>query len=193
MTLVLAAMGIEILIAAAQPKLGRDLFLANSIVYLIGLILKAKGTITTFDSPDPERISMLFVIYNFIGLGSIAACGWLTIKTKQLLTEWLPLLILFGCWLLGTAFYFYMPLASMTNPPMNWGYPRTWDGFIHAFTRGQYERPIRRIFSGIRFALKTNWLCFWMEPLRNTIPRICSLVCFRFSFTGACKNGSERG
>ena len=38
---------------------------------------------------------MLFVIYNFIGLGSIAACGWLTIKTKQLLTEWLPLLILF--------------------------------------------------------------------------------------------------
>ena len=152
MTLVLAAMGIEILIAAAQPKLGRDLFLANSIVYLIGLILKAKGTITTFDSPDPERISMLFVIYNFIGLGSIAACGWLTIKTKQLLTEWLPLLILFGCWLLGTAFYFYMPLASMTNPPMNWGYPRTWDGFIHAFTRGQYE--------------KTNPTDLFRDPLR---------------------------
>ena len=28
----------------------------------------------------------------------------------------------------------------MTNPPMNWGYPRTWDGFLHAFSRGQYER-----------------------------------------------------
>src|SRR5690606_1941743 len=25
-------------------------------------------------------------------------------------------------------------------PPLNWGYPRTWDGFVHAFTRGQYEK-----------------------------------------------------
>jgi tetratricopeptide (TPR) repeat protein len=33
-----------------------------------------------------------------------------------------------------------MPVASMTNPPMNWGYPRTWEGFLHALTRGQYER-----------------------------------------------------
>jgi tetratricopeptide (TPR) repeat protein len=33
-----------------------------------------------------------------------------------------------------------MPLASMSNPPMNWGYPRTVGGFVHAFTRGQYER-----------------------------------------------------
>ena len=28
----------------------------------------------------------------------------------------------------------------MTNPPMNWGYPREWDGFLHALTRGQYEK-----------------------------------------------------
>jgi len=28
----------------------------------------------------------------------------------------------------------------MTNPPMNWGYARTVDGFIHALTRGQYEK-----------------------------------------------------
>ena len=33
-----------------------------------------------------------------------------------------------------------MPLAGMTNPPMQWGYPRTVEGFIHAFTRGQYEK-----------------------------------------------------
>jgi hypothetical protein len=29
----------------------------------------------------------------------------------------------------------------MTNPPMQWCYPRTVDGFIHALTRGQYEQP----------------------------------------------------
>jgi len=40
----------------------------------------------------------------------------------------------------GAAFYLFMPLASMTNPPINWGYPRTWLGFMHAFTRGQYQQ-----------------------------------------------------
>ena len=49
----------------------------------------------------------------------------------------------FACglsWALGCSFYIYMPLAGMSNPPLNWGYPRTVAGFIHAFTRGQYER-----------------------------------------------------
>ncbi len=42
---------------------------------------------------------------------------------------------------LGLAFYAYMPLVSdLRNPPMNWGFPRTWEGFLHAITRGQYER-----------------------------------------------------
>lgn len=41
---------------------------------------------------------------------------------------------------LGVAFYLLMPLASEQNPPINWGYPRTWEGFMHAITRGQYER-----------------------------------------------------
>jgi len=40
---------------------------------------------------------------------------------------------------LGVAFYLYLPLASDQNPPMNWGYARTWAGFMHAVTRGQYE------------------------------------------------------
>jgi len=45
------------------------------------------------------------------------------------------------CAELGLAFYIYMPIVSdMRNPPMNWGYPRTWEGFNHALSRGQYER-----------------------------------------------------
>ncbi len=42
--------------------------------------------------------------------------------------------------LLGLSFYAYMPIAADQNPPMNWGYARTWDGFIHAISRGQYEQ-----------------------------------------------------
>lgn len=41
---------------------------------------------------------------------------------------------------LGISFYAYMPIVSdLRNPPMNWGYPRTWEGFKHALLRGQYE------------------------------------------------------
>jgi len=32
-------------------------------------------------------------------------------------------------WVLGVLFYFYEPLAGMTCPPMQWGYPRTVKGF----------------------------------------------------------------
>jgi len=41
---------------------------------------------------------------------------------------------------IGLGFYLYMPFSSDQNPPINWGYPRTWQGFMHAVTRGQYER-----------------------------------------------------
>lgn len=41
---------------------------------------------------------------------------------------------------LGLSFYLYMPFSSDQNPPINWGYPRTWHGLMHAITRGQYER-----------------------------------------------------
>ncbi|MEM7396378.1 MAG: hypothetical protein AAF492_28920, partial [Verrucomicrobiota bacterium] len=42
--------------------------------------------------------------------------------------------------LLGISFYLYLPFASEGNPPMNWAYPRTWEGFLHSITRGQYEK-----------------------------------------------------
>jgi tetratricopeptide (TPR) repeat protein len=266
MTLIVAAMGIEVAIAAAQPKLGRDVFLGNSIVFVAGLICKANGMLPGFDNNAP-----LFRIYLAIGIGSIAAWVWLASVTMKKIEDWsallrdifmtagvgylfflalvdsgmiylgesrspllpavhlagfgalaafvvpsltekrngapdplttwrnivlgltalyiltlfsaavgkttwfnqslpifvshnliglllvlasgwflmrakkygsivFPVAIRAGLWALGTAFYFYMPLASMTNPPLNWGYPRTWDGFIHALTRGQYEK-----------------------------------------------------
>jgi len=134
-TLIVAAMGLEVAIAAAQPKLGRDLFLGNVMVWATGLILKGAGVFTFFDANVP-----LYVIYNTVGLGSLAACIWLTIQTKSILTEWKIVLVMLVAWIIGASFYFFMPLTSSTNPPMNWAYPRTWDGFIHAFSRGQYEK-----------------------------------------------------
>ena len=146
-TLIVAAMGIEVLILAAQPKLGRDLLLANGLVYVIGLIVLATKMLGAF-----EPNGMVVNIFHIVGISSILGCGWLTLTTRKLGTEILPVLLMFALWAVGAGIYFYMPLASMSNPPMNWGYARTVDGFIHALTRGQYE--------------KTNPTNFFNDPLR---------------------------
>ncbi|MDB6015713.1 MAG: hypothetical protein JWR19_202 [Pedosphaera sp.] len=134
-TLIVAAVGIEVVIIAGQPKLGRDLLLGNSLVYIVGATVLGTHALGTFQPND-----MVIILFHIIGIGSIITCAWLTLSTKRIATEWLPVIIMFSLWVVGAAFYFYMPLASMSNPPMNWGYPRTVDGFIHALTRGQYEK-----------------------------------------------------
>ena len=58
---------------------------------------------------------------------------------RKLFTEWRRIIIMALCFALGLSFFIYMPIASEFNPPMNWGYPRTWEGFKHAVTRGQYQ------------------------------------------------------
>jgi Flp pilus assembly protein TadD len=57
--------------------------------------------------------------------------GWLNPRRALICT---------AMFLAGAAFYFYMPVSSSTNPPMNWGYSYTKQGFMHHITRGQYER-----------------------------------------------------
>ena len=190
-TLIVAAMGIEVAIAAADFRMGRNLFLGNSIVYLCGLILTKQDILTGL-----AENHAVFVIFNVVGIGSFLAYlvfWWLTAAgsgrtvrehllegcrdlllaavcvgvtrtltagtlntaltvgallvfialawhTRKLGSEWLVVMLCGVAWLAGAAFYFYMPLAGMTDPPMQWGYPRTVEGFIHAFSRGQYSR-----------------------------------------------------
>ena len=134
MSLLVAAMGIQIAIMCAQPKLGRDLFLIDTVIYLVVLFLKSKHIVTGFDGNTP-----IFVLFNVIGIVALIGCGVLTVTTGGLGTEIGAVLVMALMWLLGAAFYLYMPVASMSNPPMNWGYARTVEGFKHAVERGQYE------------------------------------------------------
>ncbi len=138
-SLIVAAIGVEVAIAAGNPKLGRDVFLGNALIYVLYFLVLAFTGKHVFANIGAKP--GLFLIFNTVGIGSIAAAIWLAIKTKAILTEWRPVMIMGLLWLLGAAFYFYMPLAGMTNPPMQWGYPRTLEGFLHALTRGQYEQP----------------------------------------------------
>ena len=134
-TLILAAMGIEVAIVARDPKLGRDLLFINTVFFVTGLVLMSQGGLESI-----RNNQMLFLIFCTIGVTSALFCAWLTVTTESLLSEWKPTLIMMFLWGAGAAFYLYMPLASMSNPPMNWGYARTREGFFHALSRGQYEK-----------------------------------------------------
>ena len=182
-TLLVAAMGIEVAIALAQPRLGRYAFLGNSILFLLGLILNKLGYITMLNTAD-----MVLAIYFVVGFGSIAGYVWLAIitresfkelcmdaslavalvllayvpslgrpalllglaalasfgwfawETRKIGLEWLVAITLAVLWAFGASFYFYEAIAGMTDPPMQWGYPRTVEGFFHALSRGQYQK-----------------------------------------------------
>ncbi|MBR4170294.1 MAG: DUF2723 domain-containing protein [Kiritimatiellae bacterium] len=106
------------------------------------------------------------IVWNFL----ILALAWLILpngKTVALTTVFTEL---------GAAFYVYMPIVSdLRNPPMNWGYPRTWEGFKHAITRGQYEK-IKP--SDIFNSNLLKQLGFYFTDLRVQFTLICAVLGF---------------
>ena len=134
-SLLLSAMGVEVAIALASPRLGRDLFLANGTIYLVGLLLLSGGSV-----PALNNMTWIEVfLFHIVGIGSLVAGGWLALHSKQLLSEWKSVVSMGLVWVLGVMVYFYEPVSGMTDPPMQWGYPRIVEGFFHALSRGQYE------------------------------------------------------
>ncbi len=146
-TLFVAALGLEIVVVMADRQVGRDMLLCNVAAWLLGLFAHWGGYFQMF-----VQNPALLLIFNLIGLVSAGLCIWATVQTGRILNR-IHIALLAGlCFGVGCAFYFYLPLTSSTNPPMNWGYPRTWEGFLHALSRGQYEKTtpginIRQIFS----------------------------------------------
>jgi tetratricopeptide (TPR) repeat protein len=134
-SLLLSAPGVEILLALISVRLGRDLFIGNSVLYIFILYFISAGTV-------PALNAMTFTektIFHVIGISSILSAGWLWTKTGKFLTEWKTVLLLGAMWVLGVLVYLYEPVSGMTDPPMQWGYPRTVEGFFHALSRGQYN------------------------------------------------------
>lgn len=77
-------------------------------------------------------LSGYFAAWCAVG-AAILALAWLLLERGRTVA----LAVLSGG--AGLAFYGFMPIAGDVCPPLNWGYPRTWEGFKHAISRGQYE------------------------------------------------------
>lgn len=242
-SLLVIAMGMEALVIAAEPKLGREMLFWNTILYLAGtfagpailtgntsvfvifniigiisavlwiwLVIKTKkpaiefgrdlsllGTLgcaamlflgITDYAPGLNDARKLIVVFTAL-LGMAVLFGWLIKRTAKSPKEWLVALGCGGSWLFGAAFYFYEPLAGMTDPPMQWAYPRTVEGFVHAITRGQYERihPTSgtgdNMFAVIHSFLATYGMQLWrfLEGLNdeiNILYLLIALVVFLF-------------
>jgi len=119
-----------------------------SIGVYIWLAILTKETFNDF-CRDGALAAMLLFLCAVPGQG--AACvvlaliaavafGVLAWNTRKQDTGWLVVIVCGLLWVLGVSFYFYEPIAGMTDPPMQWGYPRTVEGFFHALSRGQYEK-----------------------------------------------------
>jgi tetratricopeptide (TPR) repeat protein len=62
----------------------------------------------------------------------------LLVAVRRMRVEWRLVAYLPFVVALGLLPYAYMPLASSTNPPMNWAYTSTAEGFFFSFNRSQY-------------------------------------------------------
>jgi tetratricopeptide (TPR) repeat protein len=179
-TMLVAAMGIEVCIAIALPRLGRDLFLGNSIIFVICLLGMGTGKL-----PALNDLSDMFKnIFYAVGIGSIATGVWLTFKTKSIGTEWKSVLLMGLLWVVGASFYFYEPIAGMTDPPMQWGYPRTLEGFFHALSRGQYEKssPTEIFQDPMRFISQLGLLVGGLADSYSWVCIFIALLPFIFIF-----------
>lgn len=181
-TLLVAAMGIEAAIIAAQPKLGRDVLLGNSIIYAFLLYAYAHQLIPSLLEALGNPI--VAGLFHAIGISSIIGCIVLTIQTKKLFTEWWPCIVMLVLYALGVSFYFYEPIAGMTDPPMQWGYPRTVEGFFHALSRGQYEKanPSNPFLDPGRFIMQMGILFWDVAGEFNWVLVFVALVPFLFFF-----------
>jgi len=134
-SLLLCAFGVEVLIAMVLPRMGRDMFTVNSAIYLLVLFYKSKGSVPALNAMTMTEQ----IIFNGVGLFSMIGAVWLFIKTNKLFTEWLSVLVIIPivC-MFGVSVYLYSAVSCMSTPPMQWGYPRTVEGFFHMLSRGQY-------------------------------------------------------
>ncbi len=137
--LIPAALGLPFFVMFGDRELGRELFFTAAVLAECILVANHLGWLPTLDGPTGQ-LSAVGRLYLWIGLLAAAMCLGLIFKTRGAFTRVRPAVTAGILALLGTFPHLELPLASMTNPPSNWGYARTIEGLVHVLTRGQFER-----------------------------------------------------
>lgn len=108
-------------------------FLAEGLLYLsmaAALVYWGFGSISGEEPSLHASIRFLYCVGTALAI-------WMVVKRR--LVHWRTgLLVLVGVGI-GLSPYAYMPLSSSTNPPMNWGFTSTKEGFFYSINRSQYS------------------------------------------------------
>jgi len=108
-------------------------FLAEGLLYLSGsaaLVYWGFGYLSQEPATWHSAVRLLWCV-------GLAFVLWMVIRKR--LAQWKTgLLVLVGV-AAGLSPYAYMPMASATNPPMNWGFTSTKEGFFYSVNRSQYS------------------------------------------------------
>ena len=73
------------------------------------------------------------------------------------------LLVLAGGLALGLGVYAYLPLAASGNPPVNWGNPRTWEGFQWVVSGQMYRHFVLGLPLSYLPARIGAWVQLWVQ------------------------------
>ena len=110
-------------ILLGRARLCREFFVANAFLWVIPCLLLRMGL------PMPWAVAAV-AASAILGIAlplRLSGCGRTALAMVLIIA-------------LGLSLYLYLPFASAGRAPMQFGYARTWRGFLHVFTRGQYER-----------------------------------------------------
>jgi len=174
-----------------DEKLGRDMFAVGAVLYFLAWCGAAPELSAKLEPPG------CLPYLHTLGWIAILFAVALTFKTRHLFTAWKPLAFCALFFALGFFISFEVSLVSMTNPPVNWGYPRTPEGFFHVITRGQYDEvamtpTILGLLAGMReYALAATtdfgWPClvfaaipffWWRQWPQTERRRLVTLAAF---------------
>jgi tetratricopeptide (TPR) repeat protein len=171
-TLMFMGLAIATAIFCRDLKLFRDFFITGIFFIILVVANKLAGESDWSWYKGPGHIGFTFwTLYALI----IPIIAWRALPNGKVVGP--TFLVMF----IGLAFYLYMPFSSDQNPPINWGYPRTWQGFMHALTRGQYERvTLANIFT-LRFLQQIG--AYFMDLRAQFLLPIAALASLPFFFT----------
>lgn len=135
-----------------------ELGIAGLISIMVGLVIWAWLTTSDTNAMFASSTFWQGIVAGALGIGGIIAAratNWWIVRRA---------LVSAGMFMAGVSVYIYMPFAAWTNPPMNWGYAATKEGFVHAVTRGQYEKIQTASFFSYEFFLKIK---LFLEAMVN--------------------------
>lgn len=110
----------------------REMFLDLVVAGLLTALLAYLSLAILSAEPLILKTAIRFFYCVMLGLVVLVAARRMRVEWR--LIAYLPFVVA-----LGLLPYAYMPFASSTNPPMNWGYARTAEGFYFSFNRSQYS------------------------------------------------------